>query len=196
MSQQEVVVIDLSGNIRSRRTQLGLTLETLAERTGVSRAMLSEIERGSKNPTIKVVCQIAEGLGCTVSQLLGEEVRTPETLQIVRQSDRQLLLDPHSGVERYLLSPTFHRRGIELLWYVIPPGQSTGTFPPHRAGVEEHITVVQGCLHCRLGTWEVTLEAGDSLSFPANLAHNFHNDGSESCQYFLVIDSSEIGRIL
>ncbi len=52
---------------------LSLTLEALAERAGVSRAMISDIERDVKNPTIKVLSQIAEGLKCTVSSLLGEQ---------------------------------------------------------------------------------------------------------------------------
>lgn len=113
--------MDLGSNIRARRAKLGITLETLAKRTGVSRAMLSEIERDAKNPTIKVVCQIAEGLGCTVSQLLGEAEEPTHVMQVGRYGDRQILVDAHSGVERHLLSPAFQRRGIEVLWYLIPP---------------------------------------------------------------------------
>jgi len=184
--------MELTENIRARRLTLGLTLESLAERSGVSRAMLSEVERGLKNPTIKVVCQIAEALGCSVSQLLGEESpsRLPEGLKILRREERQSLLDPRSGVERHLLSPAFLRRGLEVLWYIIPPGQDTGTFPPHQSGVEENITVVEGELHCRIDNQNVILRVGDSIFFRANTAHGFSNPGSNPCTYFLVIDSS------
>ncbi len=170
---------------------MGLTLEALAERTGVSRAMLSDIERGVKNPTLKVVCQIAEGVGCTVSQLLGEQLT--DTIRVLRKAERQTLLDPQTGVERHLLAPALVQRGIEVLWYMIPPGQSTGVFPAHRPGVVEQLTVVQGQLRCSLHDQEERLEAGDSLFFPANLPHCFSNPGAEPCCYFLVIDSSQVG---
>jgi len=183
--------MNLGGNIRARRSSLGLTLDALSRRVGVSRAMLSDIERGAKNPTVKVASQIAEGLGCTVSQLLGEPATGSPTL--VRRDERRVLVDPRSGVERHLLSPAFQRRGIEVLWYVIPPGRGTGAFPPHRLGVEEHITVVQGRLECRFGSDEAGLAAGDSLFFPADVEHDFHNPGPEPCHYFLIIDSSRAG---
>lgn len=185
--------IDLGTNIRARRARLGLTLEALAGRTAVSRAMISDIERGVKSPTVRVVSQIAEGLGCTVSELLGEQVRSPETISILRRGERHVLVDPRSGVERQLLSPPFVRRGIEVVWYVIPSGQATGAFPPHRPEVEEHITVVQGCLQCRVGDREETLGSGDSMCFRADVPHDFRNPGPEPCHYLLIIDSSRAG---
>ncbi len=188
---------ELGYTIRARRTALGLTLEALAERTGVSRAMLSDIERNVKNPTIKVLSQIAEGLGCTVSYLLGEQPgKTVEGVQIVRKHERRILIDPHSGVERHLIAPALQRHGIEVLWYMIPPGQSTGAFPPHQQGVEEHITVVQGCLHCTIGEQNIILQTEDSVFFPADITHDFSNPGPDVCTYFLIIDSSHKGAVL
>ncbi len=188
---------DLGHAIRARRIALGLTLETLSERAGVSRAMLSDIERNVKNPTIKVLSQIAEGLECTVSYLLGEEQtgKNIERIQVTRKNERHILIDPQSGVERHLLAPALQHHGIEVLWYIIPSGQKTGDFPPHQHGVEEHITVIQGCLHCILGEQEITLESGDSVFFPADIVHGFYNSGSEPCHYFLIIDSSHKGAV-
>lgn len=188
--------MDIGQAIRARRHARGLTLEALAAGSGVSRAMVSDIERGVKNPTIKVVSQIAAALELSVSDLLEE--RSPEAargLSIVRAGQRRVLVDPQSGVERHVLAPTFQRHGIEVLWYTIPPGQGTGAFPPHRPGVEEHITVVQGRLHGLLGTREVTLEAGDSIAFRADLTHEFRNLDADPCHYFLVIDASRAGTI-
>ncbi len=183
--------MDVGGEIRRRRTRQGLTLDGLAGRSGVSRAMLSEIERGTKNPTIKVVCQIAAGLDCTVSALLGEDANPPTGVTVVRHDQRRVLIDTQSGVERHLLSPAFQPRGIEVLWYVIPVGQGTGTLP-HRANVAEHITVIEGRLRCNLGERQVTLEAGDSLAFPADRPHGFENIGAGPCRYFLIIDASTL----
>lgn len=186
-------MIELGQAIRSRRMALGLTLEALAGRAGVSRAMLSDIEREVKNPTIKLLCQIAAGLECNVSFLLGEqEPLAQERLQILRKDERQMLIEPCSGIERHLLAPAFQHRGIEVLWYVIPPDQRTGAFPPHRQGVEEHITIVQGRLHCCVGTQEVDLEAGDALFFEADVSHDFSNPGPGPCHYFLIINASRV----
>ena len=182
---------DLGSSIRMRRAGLGLSLEALAGRSGISRAMLSAAERGAKNPTIKVVCQIAEALGCTVSELLREpEHDLPEMVKVVREGEQAVLIDLQTGVERRLLAPAFVRHGIEILRYTIPPGGTTGTFPPHRRGVHEHVTVITGSVVCCLGEKSISLAAGDSVSFPADVAHSFHNPGDESVQYFLVIDSS------
>ncbi len=186
--------MDLGSNIRTWRQRQGLTLEELAERTGVSRAMLSDIERGVKNPTIRVVVQIAEGFGCTVSQLLGEQAQKTETVIVTRHDERQILVDPHTGAQRHLLSPAFLQRGIEVIWYVIPP-QQTGSFPPHQPGVVEHITVVQGRLNCQLGDWQGTLASGDSVFFQANVPHDLHNPGPEPCYFFLLIDSGRAGYV-
>lgn len=183
---------EVSGQIRTRRAALGLTLDELAGRSGVSRSMLSEIERGVKNPTIKVLFQVAQGLGCTISQLLGEPVTDPATAEVVvvRAGERHVLVDPRSGVARYALSPAFLRRGIEVLKYVIPPGAGTGDFSPQRPGVEEHIVVVRGALACRIGGLPVALATGDSLWFRADVSHGFRNPGDEPCDYIVLIDAS------
>jgi transcriptional regulator with XRE-family HTH domain len=183
-------MVDLGRAIHARRGALSLTLNELAERAHVSRAMLSDIERGAKTPSIRVVCQIAEALDTPVSRLLGEQPAAPEAISVARAADQRRLIDPHSGVERRLLAPAFLRRGIEVVWYVIPPGQKTDIFPAHRHGVAEQITVIQGRLRCYLGAQEVTLDAGDSVAFNADVPHDFHNVGPEPCHYLLLIDSA------
>ncbi|WNZ26623.1 helix-turn-helix transcriptional regulator [Leptolyngbya sp. NK1-12] len=169
-----------------------MTLDDLAECTGVSRAMLSDIERGTKNPTIKVVCQIAEVFGYTVSQLLGEDDRDERTVVVIRREERHVLVEPQTGVERHLLSPGFVQRGLEVIWYVVPPGQ-TGSFPAHRHNTMEHITVIKGCLKYAVGDIEGILEEGDSIFFAADVTHDFYNPGTESSHFFLVIDSTAVG---
>ena len=179
--------MELGGTIQGRRGALGLTLEELAERSGVSRAMLSEIERGAKNPTIRVVVQVAAALGCTVSELLGEQPpAVADRVTLVRREDRQALVDPRTGVERHSLAPASPRHGAEVIWYAVPPGSGTGPFPPHRRGVLEHITVVRGELRCRLADRDLELREGDSVSFPADVEHEFWNRAAGPAEYILV----------
>ncbi len=181
----------LGAAVRRRRLALDLTLDGLATRSGVSRAMLSDVERGAKSPTIRVACQIAGGLGCSVSDLLGgpPAEHGEDAVSVVRERDRQVLVDPVSGVERHVLSPSSRRRGIEVVWYVVPPGKETGEFPPHQLGTREHITVVRGRLEGRIGDGEVRLTVGDSAAFPADIPHGFRNRGTEPCEFLLVIDA-------
>ena len=104
----------------------GLTLEELAELSGVSRAMISKLERGEKNPTLVVVAKLAEGLGVTLSRLAGMEER--HEVVVVPRERRMVMRDPETGFERQLLSPNFGGRGVEFIRNTIPEGSTSGSF--------------------------------------------------------------------
>ena len=180
--------LEFSENVKRRRKRLGLTLEQLSDKCGVSRSMLSEIERGAKNPTIQVACQIAEALDTTLSYLLGEQ--QTQTSVVIRREQRLIYHDESSGFERHLLSPSTGITGIEFILNVVPPGKESGLFPPHKPGVKEFIVVAKGQLRVMLGEescWD--LDEGDSMYFEAHLPHRCVNIGEEACEYYLVIDS-------
>jgi transcriptional regulator with XRE-family HTH domain len=175
----------LGGRVRGLRRGRGLTLEELAERSGVSRAMISKLERGEKNPTLMVAAKLAEGLGVTLSQLAGMEER--REVVVVPRERRMLMRDPETGFERQLLSPSFLGRGVEFIRNEIPEGSTSGEFPPHRRGIEEHIVVERGSLRAILGGEEYLLGEGDALYFEADVTHRFDNAGEGECSYYLVI---------
>jgi transcriptional regulator with XRE-family HTH domain len=177
----------LGARVRALRGERGLTLEALAEGSGVSRAMISKVERGEKNPTLVIAARLAEGLGVTLSQLAGMEDRREVIL--VPRTKRMVMRDPETGFERQLLSPTFAGRGVEFVRNVVPAGGSSGEFPPHRRGIEEHIVVERGRLRAVLGGEEYLLEEGDAIYFEADVPHCFENVGSGECSYYLVISS-------
>ncbi|WP_380023410.1 helix-turn-helix domain-containing protein [Effusibacillus consociatus] len=176
-------------NVKQARKGKGLTLQELSELSGVSRSMLSQIEREEKNPTIQIACQIAEALHLTLSQLLGEQDR--QEVILIKKEQRLVYKDEKSGFERHLLSPSFPSKGVEFILNIVPPGKESGVFPPHTSGVKEYMTVAQGKLRVVLGEGNVVheLQAGDSLYFEANLQHQFINIGDQECHYYLVIDS-------
>ena len=177
----------LGGRVRELRRRRSLTLEELAERSGVSRAMISKLERGEKNPTLVVAAKVAEGLEVSLSQLVGVEKR--RQIVVVPRERRMIMRDPGTGFERQLLSPSFGGRGIEFIKNVVPGGSSSGEFPPHRRGVEEYVVVERGRLRAILGGEEYLLEEGDALYFEADVPHRFDNAGEEVCSYYLVIES-------
>ena len=176
----------LGERVAELRKERGLTLQALADLTEVSRAMLSKIERGEKNPTLVVVAKIAEGLGLTLSQLVGTEERRP--VVVVPRERRMVMRDPETGFERQLLSPTFGNRTIEFIRNVVPEGSASGEFPAHERGVEEYLVVEKGSLRAVLGGEKHLLREGDAVYYGADVAHRFENAGEGECSYYLVID--------
>ena len=177
----------LGVRVKDLRTERGFTLDALAGRSGVSRAMISKLERGEKNPTLVIAARLAEGLGVSLSRLAGVEERREVVL--VPKERRMVLKDPETGFERQSLSPTFAGRGVEFLRNVVPEGSTSGNFPAHRKGVEEHIVVEKGELKATLGGEEYLLRVGDALYFEADVPHRFDNAGRGECTYYLVISS-------
>ena len=172
--------------VRALRRERGWTLELLAERSGVSRAMISKLERGEKTPTLVVAARVSEGLGVSLSQLVGIQER--KEIVVVPRERRMVMRDPETGFERQLLSPSFGGE-LEFIRNVVPEGSTSGEFPPHRRGVEEYVVVEKGRLRAILGSEEHVLEEGDAAYFEADVAHRFDNAGVGECSYYLVIDS-------
>jgi len=178
----------LGHKLRSRRERMGLTLTALAARSGVSAAMLSEVKRDRKSPTLRVATQIAEGLGCAVSDLLVECEGDGVVIQKRRQ--RRQLVDSSTGIERQVLAPRLLRHGVEVVWYVVPEGQTSEQFPGHRRGVVAHATIVRGVLESTTPLGRQMLRAGDSMTYPSGMAHRFRNAGRGVCEFLLVVDAS------
>jgi transcriptional regulator with XRE-family HTH domain len=184
---EEVSSGRLGARLRALRRERGLTLEVLAGRSGVSRAMISKLERGEKNPTLVVAAKVAEGLEVSLSQLVGVDER--REVVVVPKERRMVMRDPQTGFERQLLSPSFGGRGIEFIRNVMPEGGTSGEFPAHRRGVEEYVVVERGRVRAFIGGEDHQLDEGDALYFEADTPHRFDNAGEGECSYYLVIDS-------
>lgn len=186
---EEVSSEKLGLRVRELRRAKGLTLNGLAESSGVSRAMISKVERGEKNPTLVVAAGISEGLGVSISRLMGIE-ESREVVMVPRDR-RMIMRDPETGFERQLLSPTFGTQGVEFIRNVIPGNSTSGEFPPHKRGVEEYIVVEHGRLAAILNGEKYVLDEGDSLYFEADVTHRFDNVGDKECSYYLVISAPD-----
>lgn len=184
---EEVTSGRLGERVRALRRERGWTLEMLAERSGVSRAMISKLERGEKNPTLVVAAKVAEGLGMNLSQLVSVEEKSK--VVVVPRERRMTMRDPETGFERQLLSPSLGGRGVEFIRNVVPENSTSGELPPHRRGVEQYVVVERGRLRAVLGGEEYVLEEGDAAYFEADVAHRFDNAGEGECSYYLVIDT-------
>lgn len=172
-------------NLRRLRREAKLTLDRLAELSGVSRAMISKIERGASVPTATVLGKLAAALQISLSQLLGEfHARQP---RLHRKESQTIYHDPTSGFERRSLSPVFEDGAVDLALNLLPPGESV-EFPPHHAGVEEFLVVHEGTLTVLLDGERFDVESGDTLFYPSNCVHEFRNEGERSAVFYIVIN--------
>ena len=182
----ELDVAALGERIRIARTRQGRSLDDLAKVAGVSRSMLSAVERGEKVPTILVLHRIAIGLGSNVTRLLGEERAAP--IIVLRREEQHVARDP-SGWERRNLAPVLPGVDFELMRTTIPPGVDAGEFPPHPPGSREYVAVERGTLRLTVAGVVSLLQAGDSIYYEGDCRHAFANPGPDECVYYLALEA-------
>lgn len=182
---------EIGTQIRHRRKQLGMTLEGLAEASGVSATMLSEVERSVKNPTVKLAWQVARALGCSLTDLLEEPEEAP--LRVVPAAERSSLVDPETGVVRHGVSTRLRDRGLEIAWYEIPAGSGTGEMAPNLPGVLELVIGLSGLLTLRVGQQEVRVGPGDSVTYGPQTVVAYTSEDDEGCSFILLSDRGSGG---
>jgi XRE family transcriptional regulator, regulator of sulfur utilization len=172
--------------IRRLREGMDLSLRDLADRSGVSAPMLSQVERGETSPTLQVAERIAGGLELSLSQLL----RLDETdgVSVVRAGDR---LRVGAGGHTYeVLTPPLPGLRAEVSLHTLAPGAATGEpdDPPiHEPGSRETAVVVHGSLRFVCAGVQHDLAAGDAVTFDADIPHHFENAGPEDARFYAVV---------
>lgn len=175
---------EIGGSIRAKREQLGLTQAELARRSSVSKGMLCDVEADRKNPTIRLLGQIALGLGCGISDLLDLEERPVMTID--RAKDQRVLVDPENKMERRILSREMVKHGVEVLHYTYPVGSDCEGFPPHPAGSFETAYVLDGHVRLLVGDQPIELKSGDAATYRADLEHSTINLGKKAAKILYV----------
>ncbi len=176
---------EVGRRVRALRRERGLSLDQLAERSGVSVSMLSTVERGQKVPSILVMGQIATALDTSIGRLV--EAQGAPRVVVLRAGKQRIVKDPR-GIERRSLSPVLPGIEFELVRLTLAPGVDAGTFPPHHAGSREYLAVETGTLTLTLAGTEYVLRAGDSLYHDGDCAHGYRNDGKTPCSYYIAMD--------
>jgi len=180
----------IAEEIKRLRRDQGKSLQDLAAKSGVSRSMISKIERAETTASTAILSRLAEALGVTFSRLVSPI--TEREVIVIPASRQPVLKDDSSGFMRRCISPVLPGRGIDWVLNTLPPGAATGEFAAHRPGVSEYIYVLRGSLKAVVGGRSNHLETGDSMYFEADAGHQFYNTGSAPCEYFLVIDPSRL----
>jgi XRE family transcriptional regulator, regulator of sulfur utilization len=177
----------VGARVRALREGMGLSLRDLAQRSGVSAQMLSQVERGETSPTLAVAGRIAAGLELSLSQLL----RLDETdgVTVIRAAER--LLGGRARGHRYeVLTPPVPGQRAEVSLHTLAPGAGTGgpgDPPIHEPGSRETAVVTGGRLRLVCDSVAHDLAEGDAVTFDADLPHHFENAGDGEASFFSVV---------
>ena len=172
--------------VKALRDSMGLSLRDLAERSGVSAPMLSQVERGETSPTLAVAGRIASGLDLTLSQLL--RLDEAEHVVVVRGGEgRARKRSGHRVVE---LTPPLPGQRADVSRHSLDPGAATGgpQDPPlHEPGARETVLVLGGELSLVVDGDDHALASGDAVTFDADLPHHFSNRSDERAEFVAVV---------
>ena len=173
--------------IRTLREGMDLSLRDLAERSGVSAPMLSQVERGETSPTLSIAERIAGGLELSLSQLL--RLDEGDGVSVVRAAGRRNARSAR-GHRFGILTPPLPGQRAEVSEHVLPAGAATGgpDDPPiHEPGARETAVVLAGRLRLVCDGASHDLAEGDAVTFDADLPHHFENPGAGDARFLAVV---------
>jgi transcriptional regulator with XRE-family HTH domain len=175
-------------SLRRLRKERGMSLDQLAESSGVSRAALSQIEGSRTNPTLALLWKVAVGLGVPFQALLGGDLsgRT----QVLRVGDAPPLRSTDGRMESRLLSPAGASQGLDVYELRFLP-KAVHRSEPHGQGTTETVVVLTGALRIEVGDESHDLAPGDSMFFRADAPHSYE---SRSTHETRCIDIIAYGR--
>jgi transcriptional regulator with XRE-family HTH domain len=187
----------IAGRVRELRAEQGLSLEALAGKSGVSRSMISLIERGESSPTAVVLEKLAGGLGVMLASLFGASPTEPQATRspVARREEQPLWRDPASGYLRRNVSPPGAPQPVQIVEVQFPPD---GLVAFENAGrdmrVYQQVWVLEGAIDVTLGEERHTLRQGDCLAMQLDRPSMFHNPTRKSARYAVVIASETCSR--
>jgi len=183
----------IGARVRALRDGMGLSLRELAERSGVSAPMLSQVERGETSPTLATAGRIAAGLELSLSQLL--RLDEGGTVSVVRAAERRG--GGSDGHAYEILTPPLPGLRAELSRHVLRPGAMTGGAddpPMHEPGARETALVDRGDVVLVVDGERHRLSAGDCVTFDADLHHHFENESASEEAVLLAVVSAGLRR--
>jgi transcriptional regulator with XRE-family HTH domain len=175
----------LANRLAQLRAERGWSLDTLAERSGVSRTTLHRLERGETSPTASLLGRLCTAYGRTMSRLIAEtEAEAPQHLA---QADQPVWTDPETGLLRRNVSPPAAGLDAELIEATLPAGAVIAYDSPPVPGLEQHIWVLSGTLDLTLDNHLHRLRPGDCLRFRLFGTSRFEAPGPGPARYAIVV---------
>jgi transcriptional regulator with XRE-family HTH domain len=180
----------IAQRLRSLRDAQGLSLDALAARSGVSRSMLSLIERAEASPTAVVLERLATGLDVPLASLFDSPDTAGPASPVARRAEQAVWRDPQSGYRRRNVSPSRWPSPIQIVEVHFPAGArvayETG---PRESRVHQQIWVLEGRIDVSVGAEQHDLAAGDCLALLLDQPLAYVNPGPKPARYAVVLVS-------
>lgn len=177
---------EVGATLQKIRLKRGLTLDDLSRAAGVSKSMLSQIEREKANPTIAVAWRLANALGIGIEELLATNEQDGESIHVLEAHETPTLPGNHAGYVLRILGPMDLAGKFE--WYELtlaPNGALRSN--PHDPGTMEHLTLLNGAMDVEVDGATRKLKAGATARFQADKVHAIHNPGKTEAKALLVV---------
>lgn len=176
----------VASNLKSMREHRKLSLDALSKLTGVSRSMLSQIEKGEANPTISIVWKIANGLKVSFTELV---TKSEMSCECVEKNDVPALFEDEGRYRNYPLFPCGEARKFEVYYIELDPGASFAS-DAHPAGTQEYVLVSSGEVEICVDGESLRANPDRFVRFRADRPHAYRSIGDEPCRLNMVISYS------
>ena len=173
-------------NLKRERRKQHLTLDALALASGVSKAMLSQIEANKVNPTIGTLWKIVSALNIDFDSLLRGEHAQNKKFDVTRAENITCLKTGQSNAEFRVLSSLSMADSLELHLMTLPP-HCVHTSQAHLPGTEEYLTILSGSVNVIAGENRAALNPGDVIAFHADIEHTLENPAETEAKLYMVI---------
>jgi transcriptional regulator with XRE-family HTH domain len=177
---------EVGAALQRLRLARGLTLEDLSRIAGVSKSMLSQIEREKANPTIAITWRLANALGVAIGELLDDDQRPVETIRVLDAHETPTLPGNHAGYVLRILGPMELAGRYEWYELTLAPGGELAS-QAHDPGTTEHLTVLHGSMELEVGTQKKKVKLGGTARYPADQQHAIRNPGKTEAKALLVV---------
>ncbi|MCP3461587.1 helix-turn-helix domain-containing protein [Bradyrhizobium sp. CCGUVB23] len=171
--------------LKTLRMHAGMTLNELAARSGVSRAMIGRVERAQSSATASLLGKLCAALEVSLSDVVALAEKPPERL--VRLADQPQWRDPESGYRRRHASPTDAASGIEIIVVDLPAGARVPYSPWGRTAFTQQLLMLEGAISVYIDAKTLRLREGDCLDFDVMRAVTFENESRQDARYVIVI---------
>jgi transcriptional regulator with XRE-family HTH domain len=187
MSAEDAVLEAVSMNLSRLRKSRGWTYDALATRSTVSKGMLVEIEKGRANPSIAILCRLANALGVTMSELLTYDSQKKARLVYHKRDAGKVCWETKSGNESLLIDAArLMDVGIEVWrWRLAPHEHFDGA--AHPPGTFEFLYVLRGTLTVLSCGESMSAGPGGTLRLTADAPHRYANEHAKLCEFHMVV---------
>ncbi len=177
---------EVGATLQRLRLARGLTLEDLSRIAGVSKSMLSQIEREKANPTIAITWRLANALGVPIGELLASSARPVAKVRVLEAHETPTLPGQHAGYVLRILGPMELAGKYEWYELTLAPGGELAS-QAHDPGTSEHVTVLHGTLEVDAGGERHKVRMGATARYAADQDHVLRNPGKTETKALLVV---------